>query len=84
MEVSRPAPSKTALAELNPPANSPPSKKGWPLNAVYASAAAPAAKKYPDGIAASPRYGRDSVYSLGKPVRGTPVVADLTERFGRA
>jgi hypothetical protein len=53
-------------------------------DSVYASAAAPAAKKYPDGIAASPRYGRDSVYSLGKPVRGTPVVADLTERFGRA
>ena len=53
-------------------------------DSVYANAAAPAAKKSLDDIAVSPRFGRDSVYSTGKSVRGTPVVAEVTERFGRA
>jgi hypothetical protein len=53
-------------------------------DSVYASAAAPAAMKSRHDIAVSPRFGRDSVYSTGRSVRGTPVVADVTERFGRA
>jgi hypothetical protein len=53
-------------------------------DSVYASAAAPAAMKSRHDIAVSPRFGRDSVYSTGRPVRGTPVVADVTQRFGRA
>jgi hypothetical protein len=53
-------------------------------DSVYAGTAAPAEKKSLDDIAVSPRFGRDSVYSTGKSVRGTPVVAEVTERFGRA